>query len=105
MSRPMLAYEVHGEGEPVLLIPGTGFGASTWGEFGEMLATRRRVIAYGRRGFTAAAPEPAENMVVHADDARSVLDRAGVESADVVGWSAGGLVALALAVEHPTTCR
>jgi pimeloyl-ACP methyl ester carboxylesterase len=63
------------------------------------------VIAYGRRGFTDAVPEPAESMRVHADDTRSVLERAEAVPADVVGWSAGGLVALALAVEHPEACR
>jgi pimeloyl-ACP methyl ester carboxylesterase len=89
----------------VLLIPGTGFGARTWGEFGDLLAECRRVIVYDRRGFTAAAPEPAEDMRVNADDANSVLGRAGGLPADVVGWSAGGLVALTLAVEHPEACR
>jgi pimeloyl-ACP methyl ester carboxylesterase len=63
------------------------------------------VIAYERRGFTPAAPEPAEDMRVHAADARSVLERADALPADVVGWSGGGLVALALAVEHPAACR
>jgi 3-oxoadipate enol-lactonase len=104
MNEPQLAYQERGNGEPVLLIPGTGFGAHTWGEFGELLTTRRRVIAYDRRGFSAAAPEPAESVRVHAGDARSVLERAEAAPADVVGWSAGGLVALALAVEHPAAC-
>jgi pimeloyl-ACP methyl ester carboxylesterase len=62
---------------PVLLIPGTGFGADSWGEFGDLLAARRRVIAYQRRGFTSAAPEPATDMRAHADDARSVLEASG----------------------------
>jgi pimeloyl-ACP methyl ester carboxylesterase len=44
-------------------------------------------------------------MRVHAADASSILDRAGALPADVVGWSGGGLVALALAVEHPDACR
>jgi 3-oxoadipate enol-lactonase len=105
VQRSELPYEEHGEGPPVLLVPGTGFGARTWGAFGDQLAARRRVIAYGRRGFTEAAPEPAESIRVHADDARSVLERAEAAPADVVGWSAGGLVALALAVEHPETCK
>jgi pimeloyl-ACP methyl ester carboxylesterase len=105
MNAGGLASEERGKGEPVLLVPGTGFGAHTWGAFGDLLATRRRVIAYDRRGFTAQAPEPAESMRVHAEDARSVLERAGAVPADVLGWSAGGLVALALAVEHPATCR
>jgi 3-oxoadipate enol-lactonase len=63
------------------------------------------VIAYERRGFTPAAPEQAEDMRIHAADARSVLERADALPADVVGWSGGGLVALALAVEHPAACR
>jgi pimeloyl-ACP methyl ester carboxylesterase len=62
------------------------------------------VIAYDRRGFTAAAPEPAGSMREHAADARSVLARAEALPADVVGWSGGGLVALALALEHPAAC-
>jgi pimeloyl-ACP methyl ester carboxylesterase len=61
-----LPYEERGQGA---LIPGTGFGADSWGEFGDMLAARRRVIAYARRGFTPAVPEPAEDMRVHAADA------------------------------------
>jgi pimeloyl-ACP methyl ester carboxylesterase len=100
-----LPYEQLGRGAPVLLVPGTGFGTASWGDFRSLLAARRRVIAYERRGFTPAAPEPAEDMRVHAADARWVLERAGALSADVVGWSGGGLVALTLAIEHPAACR
>jgi 3-oxoadipate enol-lactonase len=89
----------------VLLIPGTGFGAGSWGRFGELVATRRRAITYARRGFTSAAPEPAKEMRMHADDARRVLERAGAGPADVVGWSGGGLVAISLAIEHRGSCR
>jgi pimeloyl-ACP methyl ester carboxylesterase len=100
-----LPYEERGAGDPALLVPGTGFGIDSWGEFGTLLAARRRVIAYERRGFTSAAPEPAKDITVHAADARSVLERAEAEPADVVGWSGGGLVALALAIENPGACR
>jgi 3-oxoadipate enol-lactonase len=100
-----LPYEERGRGAPVLLIPGTGFGTASWGDLGELLVASRRVIGYERRGFTPAAPESAEDMRVHAADARSVLERAGALPADVVGWSGGGLVALALAIEHPAACR
>lgn len=103
--REELPYAERGGGAPTLLIPGTGFGAETWGEFEDLLAQRRRVITYDRRGFTDVAPEPAENMREHAADARSVLERAEALPADVVGWSGGGLVALALAVEHPAACE
>jgi 3-oxoadipate enol-lactonase len=63
------------------------------------------VISYDRRGFTSAAPEPAVDMRINAEDAHSIVERAGALPADIVGWSAGGLVALALAVEHPDACR
>jgi pimeloyl-ACP methyl ester carboxylesterase len=103
--RSELPYEERGSGEPVLLVPGTGFGSASWGQFGEQLARRRRVIAYERRGFTSTAREEADDVRVHAEDARSILDRAGAMPADVVGWSGGGLAALALAVEHPEAVR
>jgi pimeloyl-ACP methyl ester carboxylesterase len=44
-------------------------------------------------------------MRVIADDARSILERADSLPSNIVGWSAGGLVALALAVEQPDACR
>ena len=100
-----LPYEELGQGEPTLLVTGSGFGPRSWGEFGRLLAARRRVISYDRRGFTPAAPEPAKHMRVNAHDAESVLRRAEAVPAHVVGWSGGGLVALALAVEHPSACR
>jgi hypothetical protein len=40
-----LPYEERGSGEPVLLVPGTAFGPASWGQFGDLLAARRRVIA------------------------------------------------------------
>jgi pimeloyl-ACP methyl ester carboxylesterase len=100
-----LPYEERGSGEPVLLVPGTAFSPASWGEFGDQLSQRRRVIAYERRGFSAAAPEQAEDMRVHAEDARSILERADALPADVVGWSGGGLAAVALAVEHSDAVR
>jgi pimeloyl-ACP methyl ester carboxylesterase len=104
-ERLALPFSERAKGRATLLVPGTGFGRESWGEFGDQLADRRRVIAYERRGFTAAAPEPAEDMRVHAKDAHSILERAEALPADGVGWSGGGLVALALAVEHPDACR
>jgi pimeloyl-ACP methyl ester carboxylesterase len=48
-----LPHEERGSGEPLLLVPGTGFGPTSWGDFGDLLAARRRLIAYERRGFHA----------------------------------------------------
>ena len=81
-------------------MPGTGFGRNTWRRFRELAATRLRVIAYDRRGFTQAAPDPAPSMRVNADDAAALLEHLDAVPAHVLGWSAGGLVATCLAIEH-----
>lgn len=61
----------------------------------------RRVILYERRGFNRSAASPARHMRQHAADAAALLTHLEAEPATILGWSGGGLVALALAVEHP----
>jgi pimeloyl-ACP methyl ester carboxylesterase len=98
-----------GAGPPLLLIHGTGGDADVWRATIPLLAARHRVIAYDRRGFgRSAAPFPARKdaYAAHADDARALLDElVPGEPACVVGWSAGGIVALHLAVAHPERVR
>jgi pimeloyl-ACP methyl ester carboxylesterase len=105
MPPHVLPFTAHGAGDPVLLIPDTGFPASAWDRFGHLPAAHHRVISYERRGFTPSAPQPADNIRAHAADAGSILLRADAIPADVIGWSGGGLVALALAVEHTIACQ
>jgi pimeloyl-ACP methyl ester carboxylesterase len=94
---------------PLLLIHGTGGDRALWARVEPELAGEYRVIAYDRRGHgdnPAAPPPPRGAYDVHADDALAVLDaQAGAEPAWVVGWSAGGLVALALAMRAPERVR
>jgi pimeloyl-ACP methyl ester carboxylesterase len=40
-----------------------------------------------------------------ADDCAALLDRLHIESADVIGWSDGGIVTLLLALRHPEKVR
>jgi pimeloyl-ACP methyl ester carboxylesterase len=96
-----LYWEELGQGPPVLLIPGTGFRTDMWGPFPTELAKSRRVILYERRGFNRSAALPARHMRQHVADAAVLLARLGAEPATVLGWSGGGLVALALTVEYP----
>ena len=55
-------------------------------------------------GRTAATGRPltAEDS---AEDIKAVLDELNVDSVDVLGFSAGGHTALALAMRHPATVR
>src|SRR5215471_6876256 len=85
--------------DPLLLIHGTGGDATTWDAVAPLLSSRYRVIAYSRRGY-------GRSHAAHAEDARAILDeRAPGEAAYVVGSSSGALVALHLALAHPSRVR
>ena len=101
-----LYYEEYGSGEPLVLLHG-GFGA------GELLAPIVPALAAGRRvitvdlqghGHTADIERPLcpEHM---ADDVAALIGHLGLERADVMGYSLGGLVALRTAIQHPDRVR
>jgi pimeloyl-ACP methyl ester carboxylesterase len=96
-------YEVHGTGRPLVLLHG---GLLTIGlTFGAMLPTlaaNHRVIAVELQGHGRTADTGRELGFDHlADDVDALLDQLGVATADVFGFSLGGLVALRLAMRHP----
>jgi pimeloyl-ACP methyl ester carboxylesterase len=96
-----LYYEERGSGDPILLIHGNGANTRIWGDLPERLATDHRVIAYDRRGFTRSSGPLAGHLRDHADDAAALLQLLDSAPARVLGWSAGGVVSLVLAAEHP----
>lgn len=98
-------FEEQGAGPPLLLIAGTGGHTGTFSSVAERLSDAWRVISYDRRGFgqTVSPPMKAGYLHRHADDAAALLRALGAVPATVVGWSFGGLVALALAVRHPAS--
>ena len=87
-------YELHGAGDPVLLIMGLGSNAYGWWRTIPWLAERFRVIAFDNRGTGRSdAPDGAYAIGQMADDAAAVLDAAGHATAHVVGASLGGMIA------------
>ena len=97
-----IAWEVRGEGPPLLLIHGLGYGRWGWGPLADLLAERFRVVLFDNRGIGGSeAPPGPYSARLMADDAVSVLDEAGIDRAHVLGTSLGGMVAQTLAVEAP----
>lgn len=91
-----------GESRTLVLIMGIEFTAAHWGEhFLEPLAESHRLLVFDNRGTgfsTKRVPEiTAESW---AADVCAVMDAAGVECADILGYSMGGRVALELALRH-----
>jgi pimeloyl-ACP methyl ester carboxylesterase len=97
-----LAYQIFGEGEPLVLLHG-GFGSvEMFGPNVELLAAGRQVIgvdlqSHGRSP-TADRPMRFETM---ADDVAALIDHLGLAKAKVMGFSLGGGVALRTAIQHP----
>jgi 3-oxoadipate enol-lactonase len=97
-----LALEVVGAGPPVLLVQGLGYGGRGWGPVVDLLAQDHLVVLFDNRGFGASDVPPGPYTVsLLAADALAVLDAAGLERANVVGASLGGMVAQELALGHP----
>jgi len=97
-------YEVHGtDGPPLVLVHG---GATTidlsFAAILPALAAHRRVIAVELQGHGHTADTDRElSLETLADDLVALLDHLGVERADFLGYSLGGLVALRTVVRHP----
>ena len=101
-----LYYEVHGGGQPLLLLHG-GFGLT--GMFGEvlpLLARNRQVIAVDLQGHgrTADIDRPLR-LELMAEDIAALITHLGLERADIMGYSMGGAVALRTAIQHPEVVR
>jgi pimeloyl-ACP methyl ester carboxylesterase len=97
-----LYYELHGSGQPLVLLPGGFMTIEAMGELVPQLATARRVIGVELQGHghTADIERPLcfELMV---DDIAAQIRHLGLEQADVFGFSLGGGVALQTAFRHP----
>jgi pimeloyl-ACP methyl ester carboxylesterase len=98
-----LYYEVHGQGRPLVLLHG---GLLTidlaFGPLIPALAERHRVIGVELQGHGHTGDiERPMRVDSLADDVASLLDHLSLESADVFGFSLGGMVALTMGLRHP----
>jgi pimeloyl-ACP methyl ester carboxylesterase len=100
-------YEIHGTGQPVVLLHGAFSAIGT--SFGALLpdlARTRQVIAFDLQahGRTADIDRPL-SLEQMADDAVAALAQLGIAQADFFGYSMGAGVALRVALRHPPVVR
>jgi len=104
-----LLHEVRGQGEPIVLVPGALSGWLSWNPFVEPLAKDRQVIRVQLRSVELAETGtlyPIDYSSLGEREAlRATVDQLGLDRFDLVGWSYGGHVALAFALEYPRRVR
>jgi pimeloyl-ACP methyl ester carboxylesterase len=101
-----LYYEIHGSGEPLILLPGGFWTIEAMGEIVPRLAATRRVIGVELQGHghTADIDRPL-SFEAMADDIAALIGHLGLRQADIFGFSLGGGVALQTAIRHPEVVR
>jgi len=104
-----LAYEVLGDGEPLLLVAGCGQPAAAFliGLAPGLAAAGYQVIVFDNRGVPPSSMPPAPYSIREmADDVLGLLDHLGVSGpVRVAGHSLGGWIAETLVIEHPERIR
>ncbi|TDC68152.1 alpha/beta hydrolase [Actinomadura sp. GC306] len=84
-------------GSPVVLLHGVSGHGARWRRTAERYLPGRMVLAPDLRGHGRSTYEPPWTVERHVADVLSVLDADGIEQADLVGHSFGGMVAVHLA--------
>ena len=101
-----LYYEIEGDGEPVVLIPGFAAGRWIWFKQTGDLSRKFRVIVFDPRGVAASdKPTGSQTISLLADDVAHLLQRLRIASAHIVGASFGGFVAQEFALKYPSMTR
>lgn len=97
-----VGYREVGAGSPLLLI--TGFGASMddWPpSFVDSLADHHEVIVFDNAGVGRTAPAASSSIAAMANQTSDLISALHLHRPAVLGWSMGGMIAQALAVDHP----
>lgn len=101
-------YHDYGNGDPVILIHGSGPGVTAWANWRltiPELSRRVRTIAPDMLGFGYSERPGGERMVcdksVWVAQLAALMDALDIDRAHIIGNSFGGAIALAMAIAHP----
>jgi pimeloyl-ACP methyl ester carboxylesterase len=101
-----LYYETHGSGTPLVLLHGGLGSGEMFGPVLPLLAERHKVIAVDLQGHgrTADIDRPIDVRLM-AGDVAALMEHLRLDTADLVGYSLGGGVALQVAAKYPAKIR
>jgi pimeloyl-ACP methyl ester carboxylesterase len=107
VNRHLIAYELRGEGVPIVLVAGTGYPGATWSaDFVRPLLARHAVLTFDHRGTGSTPPSAGRYSTrLFSQDAIGLMDALGLPTAHVLGHSMGGRVAQWMALDRPERVR
>lgn len=95
-------FEVNGEGEPLLLLPGLGTNRTYYGSAEPILRKKFQTILVDPRGLGKSTDPDADFIVESmAPDYAALLEHLNIKSAHIVGSSHGGCMAMTFADQFP----
>ncbi|MFX1501165.1 MAG: alpha/beta fold hydrolase [Promethearchaeota archaeon] len=97
-----ICYEVHGEGEPIILVHGWGGSKDGWFVQVGALSKYFKVIIFDNRGAgKSSKPNYPYTMDMYADDIYGLLKFLNIEKTHLLGESLGGMIALNFILKYP----
>jgi pimeloyl-ACP methyl ester carboxylesterase len=101
-----LYYETHGQGDPILLIPGLASDAGTFAHFIPSVDSNFKLIVVENRGSgRSSKPSGQYTTEIMADEAMALLDQLGIQRVHLIGKSMGGMIAQIIAAKRPELVR
>ncbi|MFE7619638.1 alpha/beta fold hydrolase [Streptomyces sp. NPDC057496] len=99
----LLAYRAHGDGPPLVCVPGGPADSRYLGDLGGLAAHRRTIVLDLRGTGRSAIPDDASSYRCDrlVDDIEALRDHLGLARMDLLGHSAGTNIAVRYAAEHP----
>jgi pimeloyl-ACP methyl ester carboxylesterase len=102
-----LYYELYGEGDPLVLIAGTGISCAPWRVFQvPEFSKHYQVLIYDHRGLGRSdKPDVPYTTQLFAEDCVGLMDALGIRRAHIMGHSMGARVAQWIALDYPEKVR
>ena len=100
-----LNYEVHGQGDPLLLIMGFGMSGAAWVPMLPFFQGFQSIYFDNRGTGLSDKPDGPYTVAAMAEDASNLIRGLGLERVRVYGISMGGMIAQEFALNHPARLR
>ena len=103
-----IAYEVQGDGYPLVLAHGYTASQELWADQRDAFSRRYRLVTYDCRGHgqSEAPADPSQySLDIFVEDQRALMDYLGIGEAHVGGLSMGGMIAMRFALKYQGMVR